>query len=57
MECGIFVGLLFEVSCFYIDFSVIINVNCDCVELELVEGGIIGYELEISFVFVINDII
>lgn len=56
MERGTFAGLPLEVSRSYTDFSAIINANRDRVEPEPVEGGIIGYEPEISFAFATNDI-
>ena len=56
MERGTFAGLPLEVSRSYTDFSAIINANRDRVELEPVEGGVVGYEPEISFAFATNDI-
>lgn len=56
MERGTFAGLPLEVSRSYTDFSAITNANRDRVEPEPVEGGIIGYEPEISFAFATNDI-
>ena len=56
MERGTFAGLPLEVSRSYTDFSAIINANRDRVELEPVEGGVVGYEPEISFSFATNDI-
>lgn len=56
MERGTFAGLPLEVSRSYTDFSAIINANRDRVESEPVEGGVVGYEPEISFAFATNDI-
>ncbi|MFA7417105.1 MAG: ATP-binding cassette domain-containing protein [Acholeplasma sp.] len=56
MERGTFAGLPLEVSRSYTDFSAIINANRDRVEPEPVEGGIIGYDPQISFAFATNDI-
>ncbi|WP_264229817.1 ABC transporter ATP-binding protein/permease [Acholeplasma laidlawii] len=56
MERGTFAGLPLEVSRSYTDFSAIINANRDRVEAEPVEGGVVGYEPEISFAFATNDI-
>src|SRR5690554_4165458 len=56
MERGTFAGLPLEVSRSYTDFSAIINANRDRDELKPVEGGVVGYEPEISFAFATNDI-
>ncbi len=56
MERGTFAGLPLRVSRSYTDFNAILNANRDRETPDPVEGGILGYEPEISFAFASNDI-
>lgn len=56
MERGTFAGLPLRVSRSYTDFNAILNANRDRETPDPVEGGILGYEPQISFAFASNDI-
>lgn len=56
MERGTFAGLPLRVSRSYTDFNAILNANRNRETPDPVEGGILGYEPEISFAFASNDI-
>jgi putative ABC transport system permease protein len=56
MERGTFAGLPLRVSRSYTDFNAILSANRNREKPDPVEGGILGYEPQISFAFASNDI-